>query len=205
MSAASRLLLVGLLLGGCRTSAPVSGSPARAGNTVEVRVGPGESLTDALLQAHGERVRRVAYVPPRFAAGMARVDSTVLGGNAGTAYQYAVDGALLNVYVYGLPGATVDSQVASTLESLAELKRLGRIESFEQTGQATLPVTWKGAEATLHRTDLVEVIGGQTHRSEMFLLEDGPAWIKIRLTYPEGRFARADTDALARALLGDER
>ena len=98
----------------------------------------------------------------------------------------------------------MDDEIETTDKGLAMVQDNGRIDSFERRERVDREVPWEGGEATLTRVLYAETIGGADMDSYLYLLRDGAWWIKVRATFPEGRYAADDLDAVVDALLTED-
>lgn len=149
-----------------------------------------------------EAADRIEWEPPEVSGGLRQIETRDLGGD-GTIYRYALPEGRFDVFVYRYAQG-VDVQVEETLAALASLKEDGRIDAFELVGRETMSVEWEGGDEPLHRIAFSEKLGGKPYDSFMYLLEDGAWWVKVRASYPQGRFTLVDLDAMVVGLLAEE-
>lgn len=201
------LLLVTLALVACSSTREASEDEGsyrvteNADGSVNIEVSEGAS-GETLIAALTEAADRIPWTPPESAGGLTQSDDRDLGPG-GHAYRYDLAGGRFDVFVYQHDG-DVAQQVLETRTALDQLVDAGRIDSYEIADQSKRSVPWEGGKTTLHLLVLSEVEGGEPWDSYMYLLEDGAYWVKIRASYPEGRYTPTELDALVQALLTAE-
>jgi hypothetical protein len=104
----------------------------------------------------------------------------------GSLFRYRAVGTFgADVYLYPAK-ATIDQEIGAYKQSLEMYRTRGEYESFEIVSETdanvtTTPLTGKHVVVTLKR-------GTQAQRSHYFLFAPGAQYVKVRLTYPEGRY-----------------
>lgn len=204
-----RILALALLLplAACSSSKEASREPGYAVSenadgsiVVSIEEGAsGETMVAALMAV----ADRLPWEPPEASGGLRQIRTQDLGGD-GTLYRYSgLAEGRFDIFVYTYP-LGVDAQVTETETALTQLVDDGRVDAFTTLGRETMAVSWEGEEATLYRIAFSEKLGGKPFDSYMYLLEDGDWWIKVRASYPQGRYALADLDAIVLGMLEED-
>ena len=160
-----------------------------------------DASSETMIAALRDAVDRIKWTPPEAFAGLRQQSVEEIDGNT-HAYSYGLQGGGFSVYVYQY-GAGVETQVKDTGTSLGMLVDRGRIEAFEQKERTSRMIPWEGGEATLHRILFEETKAGERLDSYIYLLEDGIYWIKVRASFPKGRYTAATVDEMVDALLAE--
>ena len=201
------LLLLAVGLAACSSSREASEPGYRIteepDGSVTISVDPDDpgAMVAALTAAAG----RLPWTPPERAGPLVQTAESDLG-RAGTGYRYTFGDGRFDVYVYDDPG-DVDAQLAETEAALADLVRRGptegraHVESFALVDRSQAPISFRGADAVLHRIVFEETVDGETWDSYMYLVQDRAGWVKVRASHRRGARSKDDVNALVRALL----
>jgi len=117
--------------------------------------------------------------------------------DAGAVFNYRAVGSFgADVYLY--PGSDpLDGEVGGYKENLQVMRDRGDFEAFQVESERELP----GVEGQPTGRHVVVMLrrGNQSQRSHFYVFPSGAQHVKVRITYPEGRF----TDEAVQTFIGE--